>query len=153
MPAYFSNKVKDYKSKIKKTCQEIKDIYYFIQKIKQQILSFEIDKNSLFSKIKNDIEPLNYKNNINNNNKILKYKNRIKKKKIEIINKSFNNKADDKTEKKDMNQILEKKNIFVSTNILAFNSKDNKNNLEEKNRIISKKKIVENNLINKEHKI
>ena len=97
MPASFSNEVKDYKSKIKKTCQEIKDIYYFIQKIKQQILSFEIDKN--------------------------------------------------------MNQILEKKNIFVSTNILAFNSKDNKNNLEEKNRIISKKKIVENNLINKEHKI
>jgi predicted ribosome quality control (RQC) complex YloA/Tae2 family protein len=35
------NKVKDYKSKIMKTSKQIEDTYFFIQKIKQQLLRLE----------------------------------------------------------------------------------------------------------------
>ena len=152
----YVNKVKDYKSKIMKTSKQIEDTYFFIQKIKQQLLRLEngqkqiAGKDNIFSLIKKDIDSLNYKNN---EKKILKNKKNIKNKKL-IINQFFHNseKKLDRVEKPDKNHFLGKKHYNSYPNIFICR-KDNKNEREVKNQKNTKSRILDNNLININHKI
>ena len=150
------NKVKDYKSKIMKTSKQIEDTYFFIQKIKQQLLRLEnsqkqiVGKDNIFSLIKKDIDSFNYKNN---EKKILKNKKINKYKKL-IINQSFHNseKKFDSIEKQDKNHFLGKKHYNSYPNIFTC-IKDNKNEREVKNQKNIKTRILDNNYINYKHKI